>query len=426
MNTPALAPVLPTPSPSPAANGPSTPRDGEPGAFARELQSAAGGTAGDGADPAADGAREAASDDARADGRGTEAGAQPTRPSQTNPSRGALERWLALSRAGGADRGAADAEAKVETAADGEPATDLPRTVDDEATAPEAAALLAALLPRQPDDKSAVDPGQRAEGDSPPDDGALLGVEPRPTPGAAQLAALAARQAAGRRDDHGAAGPLSAAPALEGAEGRGSAASAAGLSEAIGGGPAGTGTAPAAPSALPAFAAELARAGQAVAGTTGVTAGSPASNITLSTPVHGTEFMPRLSGELAVLARDGVQEARVHVNPAELGPIAVQITLDGSAAQVRLAVEHAQTRDLLEQGMPTLAAALRENGLTLTGGGVFQQARDPGRDGQGGQESPSRGGSSDGRDAGRDAGGEALSAVPVRRVRHPGQVDVYA
>jgi flagellar hook-length control protein FliK len=59
----------------------------------------------------------------------------------------------------------------------------------------------------------------------------------------------------------------------------------------------------------------------------------------------------------------------------------VQIALDGSAAQVNLAAEQPVTRQLLEQAMPALAGALRESGLTLTGGGVFEQPREPRREG---------------------------------------------
>jgi flagellar hook-length control protein FliK len=172
------------------------------------------------------------------------------------------------------------------------------------------------------------------------------------------------------------------------------------------------------PTALPGFAAELARAGS-----TGMSHGAAPSTpaeVHLRTPVHSPEFTPRLGAEVALLARDGVQEARVHVNPVHLGPISVQITLDGTAAQVHLAVDNAQTRELLEQAMPGLAAALRESGLTLTGGGVFQQARQQGR------EAPAGGRPSNGRAADAGDAVDLAASTPSRRVRLPGALDVYA
>lgn len=172
---------------------------------------------------------------------------------------------------------------------------------------------------------------------------------------------------------------------------------------------------------MPGFAAELARSAHAI-GHPSVHA-QPDTEVRLATPVHSQQFMPHLAGELVLLARDGVQEARVQLHPAELGPIAVRITLDGSSAQVRLAVDSAFTRDLLEQGLPTLAAAMRENGITLSGGGVFQQPRDPARDGQDGarsgqtaHESGQRGEEPPTQEAG----------ARVQRLRHAGRLDVFA
>ena len=53
--------------------------------------------------------------------------------------------------------------------------------------------------------------------------------------------------------------------------------------------------------------------------------------------------------------------------------MSVQIQLDGQTARVHLSAEHALTRQALEQAMPLLAGSLRDAGLTLTGGGVFER-----------------------------------------------------
>jgi flagellar hook-length control protein FliK len=59
-----------------------------------------------------------------------------------------------------------------------------------------------------------------------------------------------------------------------------------------------------------------------------------------------------------------------------MGPVAVSIVVDGQQAQISFHAEQSDTRQVLEQSLPDLAAALRESGLTLSGGGVFQQAQD--------------------------------------------------
>jgi flagellar hook-length control protein FliK len=74
----------------------------------------------------------------------------------------------------------------------------------------------------------------------------------------------------------------------------------------------------------------------------------------------------------------------------------VRIALDGSGARVDFQADLAQTRQAIESSLPALASALREAGLTLTGGGVFQQPQGqpsqqgaPGGDGRPGPFSPS-------------------------------------
>jgi len=149
-----------------------------------------------------------------------------------------------------------------------------------------------------------------------------------------------------------------------------------------------------------------------------------------------TGFAPQLAAHITTWVRDGVQEARLELNPAEMGPLTVQIQLDGHAARVHLAAEHAQTRAALEQAMPQLAGSLRENGLTLSGGGVFEQPRqsqpsqtDTGS-GDGGSQANGDGQNGRGTHAGRDSanpqpsGTNGANAITGRR--RSGVVDLVA
>lgn len=152
---------------------------------------------------------------------------------------------------------------------------------------------------------------------------------------------------------------------------------------------------------------------------------SPA--VALAQPLHSSEFAPEMAARVSVLAAEGVQRAELHLNPAEMGPVQVQIVVDGQQAQVSFMSDQAETRAVLERGLPELASALRDSGLTLSGGGVFQQPREQ-RDPSAQQQS----GEAQGRGAGRgEAGGtaagtEALAAAPRPAARTRGVVDVYA
>jgi flagellar hook-length control protein FliK len=164
------------------------------------------------------------------------------------------------------------------------------------------------------------------------------------------------------------------------------------------------------------------------AATAGVHGATPAPTATASAEATlqarpgSAAFAPELGAVLSTFVRDGVQHARLELNPAQLGPVTVQIQLDGQAAQVHLAAAQPETRSALEQAMPALAGSLREAGLTLAGGGVFDQPRQPGQPGGDGPADGRRagdGGAADG--TARDTLA-AAPAVPRRR----GVVDLVA
>lgn len=119
------------------------------------------------------------------------------------------------------------------------------------------------------------------------------------------------------------------------------------------------------------------------------------------------DFGPQLGAQVATFVRAGVQHARLHLNPAEMGPVMVQIQLDGQTALVHLSAEQAHTRNALEQAMPQLASSLREAGLTLTGGGVSQQPQQ-------------------GRDLPPDSSAAARSAKPGQPGERPQRTDAIA
>jgi flagellar hook-length control protein FliK len=140
----------------------------------------------------------------------------------------------------------------------------------------------------------------------------------------------------------------------------------------------------------------------------------------LKAAVGSNQFAPALGTQLSVLVRDGIEHAQLKLNPADMGPIEVRISLDGSQAQVDFSAAHAATRQALQDAVPALASALRESGLTLTGGGVFEQPREQ------------RG---DARQAGPRGAARSSDSVPgtvspgielSRMARARGVVDLYA
>lgn len=171
---------------------------------------------------------------------------------------------------------------------------------------------------------------------------------------------------------------------------------------------------------LPNFAAVLAQALPTAAARPDAT---PEASPPLQAPLHSPAFAPELGVRVSLLAVDGVQQAELTLNPADMGPVSVQIVVDGSQAQVSFHAAQAETRQVLEQSLPDLAAALQGQGLTLSGGGVFQQApRDADHAGEPGERGDGRRGST----RVGAAGGGSTGAAPAAQRRTVGLLDTFA
>ena len=133
-------------------------------------------------------------------------------------------------------------------------------------------------------------------------------------------------------------------------------------------------------------------------------------------------FAPALATQVSWLVRDGVQQARLSLNPAEMGPVTVRIVLDGTQARVDFSADMVATRAAIETSLPTLAAALHDRGLTLAGGGVSDGQPRSGAQGDRGQQAPGHRGAGDSRPQGPASEGRSGTSMRVER----GLVDLIA
>ena len=160
----------------------------------------------------------------------------------------------------------------------------------------------------------------------------------------------------------------------------------------------------------------------AAQGAAGSTALPETLTVQVTTPTDAPEFREALGVQVSLLARDGEQRAELHLNPAEMGPISVHIVMDGAQARVDFGADSATTRELIESGLPELAAALRDAGFTLAGGGVSQHSAGS----QGRSPNPSDTRSETSADASRSARLIADSQAGIRLRVPNSAVDLYA
>lgn len=118
-----------------------------------------------------------------------------------------------------------------------------------------------------------------------------------------------------------------------------------------------------------------------------LTALTPAANApgqvsAASAPQIAMDVQPQLnsaawsrvvSSRVVWMAREGIQQAELRLNPANLGSVDVRLNINNEQASVTFLAQNAATREALEQAMPRLRESLAENGLALTHSEVGQQ-----------------------------------------------------
>lgn len=81
-----------------------------------------------------------------------------------------------------------------------------------------------------------------------------------------------------------------------------------------------------------------------------------------------------LSSRVVWMASEGIQQAALKLNPANLGPVEVKLTMHNEQTHVTFISHNAATRDALEQAIPRLRESFIENGLELADANVSDHA----------------------------------------------------
>ena len=126
-----------------------------------------------------------------------------------------------------------------------------------------------------------------------------------------------------------------------------------------------------------------------------------AAALAIPQPVGQSGFTPALGDRVLWMAGQGVQQARLELNPPGMGPLDIQVTVGEERTTVNITTHNAVTRDALESDLARLRQMLAEQGQTE----VEVNVSGGEQDGPGGGE-PSAGG-----EAGGEEGGERQQAL---------------
>lgn len=148
-----------------------------------------------------------------------------------------------------------------------------------------------------------------------------------------------------------------------------------------------------------------------------------ASNNTISAPLGSKAWPEEFTQKISWLSNQQNQVAELHLNPPDLGPMSVVLSVSDNQATALFTSPHSAVREAIENALPKLRESFADNGIMLGNATVSDQApRDGGAANFSGQRPRSQ-------PAVNNLGTSEVAAgntplIPLRR--HTGMVDTFA
>jgi flagellar hook-length control protein FliK len=90
--------------------------------------------------------------------------------------------------------------------------------------------------------------------------------------------------------------------------------------------------------------------------------------------VDSADFPQGVADQVSLAVDNGWSSAKLAVNPPQLGPIELQIAVQGAHAQVSMSTHSAVTREALESSAPKLRDMLSSQGFTQVSVDISQRS----------------------------------------------------
>ncbi len=146
-------------------------------------------------------------------------------------------------------------------------------------------------------------------------------------------------------------------------------------------------------------------------------------NYVVEQQVATSEWEQAIGGRLSFMARNGVTTAKLHLKPAEMGPIEVTVKMQEDQASVSFNAQHATTREALEVAIPRLREMFSQSGLNLADADV-QSGAEHASENNNGEDRNAAANNTSGYAA--DSENEEVDGQTEVQVKKLGLVDSYA
>jgi len=101
---------------------------------------------------------------------------------------------------------------------------------------------------------------------------------------------------------------------------------------------------------------------------------APVPTVAVHADVDSADFPQGVADQVSLAVNNGWSSAKLSVNPPQLGPIELQIAVQGAHAQVAMTTHSAVTREALESSAPKLRDMLNTQGFTQVSVDISQRS----------------------------------------------------
>lgn len=85
----------------------------------------------------------------------------------------------------------------------------------------------------------------------------------------------------------------------------------------------------------------------------------------IASPVQSQAWSQGLTEQVSWMVRGNIQSAEIKLNPANLGPLEVKLSIEDDVARLSFVSSHAPVREALDAAMPRLKEMLEQQGISL-------------------------------------------------------------
>lgn len=110
------------------------------------------------------------------------------------------------------------------------------------------------------------------------------------------------------------------------------------------------------------------------------------ARLKLDMPPNAVQWNEQISKRVAIMNSEGLQSARIQLDPPELGALEIKIKVQNDQVNVGFTSNHAVVRDALESQAPRLREMMEQEGINLADVNVSEQGQQQGSAGTGADE----------------------------------------